>query len=336
LTVLLNQSLRAVLEGRRGNLNLNSGIAFTSFAMTRATGIPMNFRRIKDIAAGRIMMILSIFSISIVFMIGIGLFYRSWPILSSKPVSQLIFSSVWKPHKGLFGFWPYIMGTVWVTVVALIIAVPLCLLTAIFLSEYAPRRLREMLLPLIDLLSGVPSVVFGVWGVLLVVPLIDQYIAPLFGVTSGGYCILAGGIVLAIMVFPVIIHVTMEVFKSVPSEMRTAALSLGATRWQMIKGVLLRKSLPGIVAALVLGFSRAMGETMAVLMVVGNRADVPTSIFQPAYPLPALIANNYGEMMSIPLYDSALLLAAFILLVLVLIFNIIARIILIHVEKLAE
>lgn len=135
------------------------------------------------------------------------------------------------------------------------------------------------------------------------------------------------------MVFPIIISVTGEVMRSVSGELREVSLSLGATKWQTIKHVVLRKARPGIIAAIVLGFSRAFGETMAVLMVVGNVAKVPSSIFDPAYPLPALIANTYGEMMSIDLYDSAILLAALILLLVVLICNVIARMILVRIER---
>jgi phosphate transport system permease protein len=226
------------------------------------------------------------------------------------------------------------MGTLWVTGVAVLIAVPLCLLTAIYLSEYAHSRLREWVKPLIDILAGIPSVVYGVWGVLVIVPLIKDYIAPFFGSSSyGGYSVLAGGIVLAIMIFPVIIHVSLEVFRAVPQEVREASLALGATRWQTVKHVVMRKALPGVAAAIVLGISRAFGETMAVLMVVGNMPKSPRSILDPAYPLPALIANYFGETMSNPLYESALMLAAFILLLVILIFNVLSRMILIRVER---
>jgi phosphate transport system permease protein len=176
-------------------------------------------------------------------------------------------------------------------------------------------------------------VVYGLWGILVIVPLIKNHLAPVFGTFSSGYCVLSAGIVLAIMVFPVIVHVSVEVFRSIPEEMREASLTLGATRWQTIKHVVLRKAMPGIIAAVVLGLSRAFGETMAVLMVAGNVAKAPSSLFGPAYPLPALIANSYGEMMSIPLYDSALLLASLILLLIVLVFNILSRLILMRVER---
>ena len=189
-------------------------------------------------------------------------------------------------------------------------AIPLSLLTAIYLSEYAHRRVRELAKPLVDVLAGIPSVVYGVWGVLVIVPLIKDHIAPAFGSFSTGYSVLAGGIVLAVMIVPV-----------------------GATKWQTVKSVVMRRALPGVIAAMVLGLSRAFGETMAVLMVVGNVPRAPATILDPAYPLPALIANNYGEMMSVPLYDSALLLACLVLLLVVLFFNAASRTILARVER---
>jgi phosphate transport system permease protein len=292
-----------------------------------------NMRLVGDKIAGKLMLALTVFSGLLVFMMALGLYQRSRPILAMKSLGDLIFSQSWHPMRGEFGFFPFITGTVWVTGVAVAIAVPLCLLTAIYLSEYAHRKVLAWTSPLIDLLAGIPSVVYGMWGVLIVVPLIKNHIAPSFGVMSTGYSVMAGGIVLAIMVFPIIIHVSVEVLKSVPYEVREASLALGATKWQTVKHVVMRKALPGVIAAVVLGLSRAFGETMAVLMVAGNVAKVPSSVFDPAYPLPALIANNYGEMLSVPLYDSALLLASLILLSVVLVFNVISRIILVRVER---
>ncbi len=160
---------------------------------------------------------------------------------------------------------------------------------------------------------------------LVIVPFAKDYIAPVFGVVSTGYTALSAGIVLAVMVFPVTIHILIEVFNSVPDGMRHAALSLGATRWQVVKHVVLRKSMKGIVASVALGLSRAFGETMAVLMVAGNVVAAPRSALDPAYPLPALLANNYGEMMSIPMYDSALMMGALVLFLVVTAFNLISR-----------
>jgi phosphate transport system permease protein len=290
-------------------------------------------RLLKDRLFSKFVFLLTILSGSIVFIMIFGLYQRSSLILAKKSLTELLFSRSWYPLKGEFGFLSFITGTLWVTGVAIAIAIPLSLLTAIYLSEYAPRFVYKLAAPLIDLLAGIPSVVYGVCGILIVVPLIRDYIAPLCGTFSTGYSVLAGGIVLAVMVFPIIIHVSVEVFKSVPYEVREVSLALGATQWQTVKYVVMRKALPGVIAAVVLGLSRAFGETMAVLMVTGNVAKIPHSLLDPAYPLPALIANNYGEMLSIPLYDSALLLASLVLLLVVLFFNILARIILIRVER---
>jgi phosphate transport system permease protein len=284
---------------------------------------------------------LTVAAAGLVVVIALALVIRSWPLLSAQPLGELFGSTRWRPSRGEFGFLPFIAGTFWVTILAMVLAVPPCLLCAIYLSEYAPRRLREAVTPLIDLLAGIPSVVYGLWGVLVVVPFIRNVLTPLATDHLGGipilradnptgYGLLAGGVVLAVMVFPVIIAITKEVIRAVPDGMREAALALGATRWQMVKGVVLRRSLPGIIAAVVLGFSRAFGETMAVMMVVGNVPQIPRSLFDAAYPLPALIANNYGEMMSIPQYDAALLTAALILLLLVLFFTILARVVLLR------
>ncbi len=292
----------------------------------------MRYRYFKEILSSRLMLAATVFAAFLIVLIIIGLLQRSLPILEQKSLGDLLFSSSWHPLKKEFGFLPFIMGTIWVTGAAMILAIPLCLLSSIYLAEYMHVRIRTAIKPLIDLLAGIPSVVYGLWGMLVIVPVVKM-IAPFFGTTSNGYCVLSGGIVLAIMVFPVIIAISEEVIRNVPYEMREATLALGATKWQATKMVVLRGALPGVIAAVILGFSRAFGETMAVLMVVGNTPRVPSSLFDAAYPLTALIANNYGEMMSIPLYDSALMLAAFILLVIVIIFNIGARIVLIRLEK---
>jgi phosphate transport system permease protein len=291
------------------------------------------YRLLKDKLLSKAFLTLTLLSILIVVMVGVGLYYKSIPILEKNSLSKLLFSSEWKPFKEQFGFYPYIIGTLWITAIALLIALPLSLLTAIFLSEYAPLRIRKLVIPLIELLSGIPPIIFGVWGVLVVIPLIQDHIAPHFVEFTTGYSVLAGGIVLSIMIFPLLISILMEVFDNVPQELRDASLSLGATKWQTVKKVLLRKSSSGIIAAVVLAVSRAFGETIAVLMVCGNFAQVPHSVFDSCYPLPALIANNYGEMMSIPLYDSALMFTALLLFVIIVLFNTVSRIILFRIEK---
>jgi phosphate transport system permease protein len=290
-------------------------------------------RLVKDVLARRGMSLLSSLPGLLVLLIVLGLFLRSKAILGVAPLSRLIFGTSWHPLKGEFGLFPFISGTIWVTMTALVLAVPVSILTAIYLSEFAPRIVRESARPIVDILAGLPSVVFGAWGVILVVPFVGGVLAPLFGVSSSGYSVLAGGIVLAIMIFPTIIHISLEVFASIPLSLREASLSLGATRWETARHVVLRKGGQGILAASVLGFSRAFGETMAVLMVAGNVPVAPKSLFDPGYPLPALIANNYGEMMSVPRYDSALMLAALVLLAVVLFFNVLASRILVRAER---
>jgi len=279
------------------------------------------------------MLLFTVLSVSLVFIIGIGLYYKSIPVLQNSTWWHLLTSSVWKPLKGLFGFYPYIMGTLWVTGIAIIIALPLCVLTSLYIVEYAHSRVRRILMPFVNLLSGIPPVIFGVWGVLFIIPLIQDHIAPHFVEFSTGYSVLAGGIVLAVMIFPLIVSIINEVLRTMPQELKDASLALGATKWETVKKVILRKALPGIIAATVLAISRAFGETIAVLMVCGNNAVVPHSVFDAGYPLPALIANNYGDMMSIPLYDSALMFAALLLFIIILLFNIISRIILTRLER---
>ncbi len=324
-------------------------ITHYSFLISCKTTVKQHttLRQLKEQWAGRVMGALTAFAAALAPVIAIALLMRARPLLDIAPLDKLLTASVWKPLQKEFGFLPFIAGSLWVTVLAMLLAVPPCLLSAIYLAEYAPRRLREAAKPLIDLLAGIPSVVYGLWGTLMIVPFIRDVLIPWSGRAFAnvplfqsknptGYSVLAGGIVLAAMVFPVIISTAEEVIHAVPGGLREAALALGATRWQAVKGVVLRRALPGIIASVILGFSRAFGETMAVMMVVGNVPQLPHSIFDAGYPLSALIANNYGEMMSIPLYDAALLAAALILLLIVLIFTIIARVVLLRAIKRAE
>jgi phosphate transport system permease protein len=290
-------------------------------------------RTLKDILAHKFMRLMTILICVLFAVVIVGLYLKSSMILEAHSLKSLLFGKDWYPMQGKFGFYPFITGTFAVTLAAMLMAVPLSLFTVIYLSEYAHERVRAIVKPLVDLLAAIPSVVYGIWGILVIVPFIRNHVAPWFGVHSSGYCILTAGMVLAIMVFPIIISITDEIMQSIPIALREASLSLGASRWQTVKHVVLRKAMPGILAAVILGFARAFGETMAVMMVAGNVVRVPTSFFSPAYTLPALIANNYGEIMSIPLYDSALMLASFILLIVMVSFNFVSRLILMRVER---
>ena len=273
------------------------------------------------------------FPVALTAVIFLALLTKAWPLLSLKSLSSLLFSSTWLPSRGHFGLWPFVLGTLWVTIAAFLLAAPVSILTSLYLSEYAPARLRRIFQPVLDLLAGLPSVIYGMWGVLVVVPAVSKFLAPIFGRQSSGYSILSAALVLALMILPTIISVSVEVLNSVPLALKEAALSLGATRLEVTRYVVMKKSFPGIMAACVLGLSRAFGETIAVLMVVGNVPVIPRSLFSPAYPLPALLANNYGEMMSIPGYESALNLAALLLLVIVVGFSLLARWYLVRISR---
>ncbi|MBQ9587361.1 MAG: phosphate ABC transporter permease subunit PstC [Bacteroidales bacterium] len=293
----------------------------------------MNIRILKDRTARGIMLVLTLLSIVMVAAIAIGLYLKSKPVLESESLWTLLFSSEWKPLKGRFGFLPFLMGTVWVTLLSITIALPISLLTAVFLTEYARPIIKKFVFPVLDILAALPSVIYGVWGVLVIVPWISKSVAPHFVDFSTGYTVLAAGIVLSVMVVPLLVSLFIEVFSSVPVELREASLSLGATRWQTALRVVMRKSLAGILASSVLAVSRAMGETIAVLMVCGCVVGMPHGLLDACYPIPALIANNYGEMLSIPLYESALMFAALMLFAVVLIFNLVSRVVLYRIEK---
>jgi phosphate transport system permease protein len=201
-----------------------------------------------------------------------------------KRASGILFTSQWMPMAGKFGMLGFILSSLMVTVLSLLIAGPVCLLTAIHLTQYARKWVLKIMHPVIDILAGIPSVIYGVWGILVVVPFVSQYLAPLFGVQTSGYTLLTGAIVLAVMIIPFILNIFIEVFRSIPLELTEASLALGSTRWQTIKFVIVRKGFPGIISAMGLGVSRAFGETIAVLMVVGNVAKIPTGSFSAGLP----------------------------------------------------
>ncbi|MCF8360136.1 MAG: phosphate ABC transporter permease subunit PstC [Prolixibacteraceae bacterium] len=265
--------------------------------------------------------------------IAFGLIWKSSLLFEDHSLIEMIVSSEWKTLSGKFGFLPFIISSLWVTFLALIFAGPVCLFSAIYLTFYAKAIVLKMMQPVIDILAGIPSVIYGVWGVVAIVPIVSKYVAPVFGVQTSGYTILTGAVVLAVMIIPFILNIIIEILNTIPKELSEASLSLGAGKWYTVKQVVLRKAFPGVVSAMGLGLSRAFGETIAVLMVVGNVVHIPKGIFQPGYPLPALIANNYGEMMSIPQYDSALMFSALLLLTIVLVFNLVSRFMIIRYEE---
>jgi len=292
----------------------------------------MRWRQVEDYFAGRIFRLSLIFINAVAVLITIVLIIKAQPILTSASLAKLLLSSDWHPLQGRFGFYPFIISTLEVTAIAMMLSIPVCLLSAIYLSEYANSRFREFARFVIDILAGIPSIIYGLCGVIVVVPFV-RAVGNVLGYATTGYSLLAGGLILAVMVAPFIISLSLEVLRMIPIEARENTLALGTTKWESVRHVILKSARRGIFVAIILGFARAFGETIAVLMVVGNVPKVPASVFDPAYPLPALIANNYGEMMSIPLYDSALLLAALILLIVVGGFSMIAHLTLLRMGR---
>ena len=258
-----------------------------------------------------------------------------WPALRTFGFGFLT-SSAWDPVQGQFGDAPAIAGTLLTSAIALIIATPLALGGAIFLSEFSPTWLRQPVAFLIDLLAAVPSVVFGLWGIFVLLPLLRTSVMPFLrdtlhlGVTpffSGpayGPSVLAASLILAIMILPFIAAVSREVLLAVPRSQREGALALGATRWETITGAVVPYAKTGIIGGIILGLGRALGETMAVTMLIGNRHELSASLFAPGYTMASLIANEFSEATS-DIHLSALMAVGFVLLVITLIVNAGAR-----------
>jgi phosphate transport system permease protein len=257
----------------------------------------------------------------------------AWPAVVHSP-AELIGGRLWDVSRSRYGALPAIIGTVLTSVLAVLVATPLALGAAIFVSELAPRRLRAPVAFLIDLLAAIPSVVYGLWGLFVLVPFLRATIMPAMTATLGalpffrgpayGPSLLAAALVLAIMILPYIASVAREVLAAVPRSQREAALALGATRWEMIRDAVLPYARSGIVGGVMLGLGRALGETMAVTMVIGNRHAIPTSLLDPAYTMAALLANEFAEA-SDGSHLSALMAVAGLLLLVTLIVNVLAR-----------
>ncbi|MDD5477823.1 MAG: phosphate ABC transporter permease subunit PstC [Candidatus Omnitrophica bacterium] len=248
---------------------------------------------------------------------------------------RFLFTSTWDPVKEVFGALPFIYGTIISSLLALLIAVPVSLGVAIYLAELAPAWIREPLSFLIELLAAIPSVVYGLWGIFVLAPFLRQDVQPFLAKYFGflpifqgqfyGVGMLTAGIILSIMIIPTISSVSREVFLAVPSTQREAALALGATRWETIRLGVLKYTRPGILGAVILGLGRALGETMAVTMVIGNRPEISASLFAPAYTMASVIANEFSEATS-NLYLSALIEIGLVLFFVTLLLNIAARV----------
>ena len=251
--------------------------------------------------------------------------------------ANFIFGNDWDVSRGIFHGAPLVVGTLITSAIALLIGVPVAVATALYLTELCPRRFRGALGMLVDLLAAVPSVVYGLWGVFVLGPKlqpVEKWFADTFSfipfIGGGGSAITPGnyfiaGLILAIMILPIVSAISREVLATVPSENKEAALALGATRWEMIRMAVLPYARPGITGGAMLGLGRAIGETIAVVLVIGNAPTIGHHLFSQGYTLAAVIANEFNEAANNPTHSSALFAAGLVLFVLTLIVNIIAR-----------
>ncbi|HEX4835912.1 MAG TPA: phosphate ABC transporter permease subunit PstC [bacterium] len=248
--------------------------------------------------------------------------------------AAFLWTSRWDPVHNIFGALPFAYGTVASSLLALLLAVPVSLGVAIYLAEIAPAGVSTVLSFVIELLAAIPSVILGLWGIFVLAPWLRASVEvrlgavlgwfPLFSGPTYGIGLLAGGVILAIMVVPIISSVSREVLKAVPVSQREAMYALGATRWEVIRRAVLPYGRTGIIGAIILGLGRALGETMAVTMVIGNRPQISPSLFQPAYTIAAALANEFTEATT-DLYVSALIEMAVVLFIITLLTNAIAR-----------
>src|SRR4051812_20202703 len=272
----------------------------------------------------------------------IRLIVEAQPALSKFGVFGFTFSNDWDVSKDIFGALPLVVGTLISAAIALVIGVPVAVATAVFLTELCPRRLRPSLTIMVELLAAVPSVVYGLWGVFVLIPSLkpaEEWFGRTFdfipfvgpGVAGPNYFI--AGLILAIMILPIVSAISREVMATVPVEHKEAALALGATRWETIRIAVLPYSRSGISGAAMLGLGRALGETIAATLVIGNAATIGHTLFSQGYTLAAVIANEFGEAASDPTHRAALIAAGLVLFVLTLVVNFIARYFVVRGER---
>ncbi len=273
--------------------------------------------------------------IGILILLAAMLTFSSTQAFSHFGIVDFITGTTWDPVNSIYGALPYIVGTLLSAAIALVIATPIALLTAIYLAELAPRRVAIPLTFLVELIAAVPSVVIGLWGVFVLTPFLKVTVESFFVSTLGGSIsifegpplgigLFAAGVILAIMILPTIVSVSREVITSVPMAQREAMFALGATRWEVVTKAVLPAARSGIAGAVILGLGRALGETMAVTMVIGNAQDIPTSLFDQSQTIASKIATTFNEA-SVGLQTSSLIALGLILLVLTIGLNIVAR-----------
>ncbi len=265
----------------------------------------------------------------------------AWPAIA-RFGARFVWTSVWDPVAGVFGAAPMIFGTLASSLLALLIAVPLALGVAIYLTEFAPKWLRQPIAFLVELLAAIPSVVYGLWGIYVLIPFLRAHVVPPLRAVLGwtpffdgvfyGSSLLAGAVILAIMIVPYIAAVSREVLLAVPPSQREAAVGMGATRWEAVWTAVVPYGRAGLIGAVILGLGRALGETMAVTMVIGNRHDIGLSVLAPAYTMAAALANEFSEATT-DLYLSALFEVGLILFVITIAVNALARLLIWRVAR---
>lgn len=284
------------------------------------------FRGVLTVLAALILVLIAFF---FVFLLN-----KARPALAHQGVFSFIFSNDWNPSREIFGAWPLVAGTLITAVIALVIGVPVAVATALFVTELAPAKAKSTLTILVELLAAVPSVVYGLWGIFVLIPKLkpaEQWFSdtfhflPLVGGPVAGPNYFIAGLILAIMIVPIVSAISREVISTVPQDHKEAALALGATRWEMIRIAVLPYSRAGITGAAMLGLGRAIGETIAVTLVIGNSPTLGRQVFDQGYTLAAVIANEFGEAANDKLHTGALIAAGLVLFVLTLAINAAAR-----------
>ena len=274
-------------------------------------------KNLKEKFSERVFLVIALSTLSVLALITVFIFIKAFPIIAKVGIFNFVFGLKWAPSQGAFGIFPMILGSVFVTLGAAILGVPIAICCSIFLAEFAPATLRNVFRPAIQLLAGIPSVVYGFWGVIFIVPTIRNYLG------GPGLSILAGSIILAIMILPTIISISEVSLLALPRHYKEGALALGLTHWQTIRSLLLPAAKSGIVAAVILGIGRAIGETMAVIMVLGNAVAIPQSILDPVRTLTTNIGIEMGYASGE--HQQALFATGIVLFVIIMILNAFAQ-----------
>jgi phosphate ABC transporter permease protein PstC len=264
------------------------------------------------------LLVVAFSAVSILAVITVFMFEQGTPIMFKYGLRSFLAGSDWYPTEKIFGLWPMIVGSIYVTLGAMVIGVPFGLACAIVLTEFSSKRLRRIIKPVIELLAGIPSVVYGFIGVVILVPFIRETLG------GPGLSVLAASIILGIMILPTIISISVDSIQAIPLSYREGSIALGATKWQTVKMVLLPAARSGIIASIILGMGRAIGETMAVIMIAGNAASVPRSVLDPVRTLTSNIALEMGYAAGE--HRQALFATGVILFIIIMILNTVANV----------